>query len=98
MLGDDGNKFFGIEDLEVLLALAMTHSRTVNDATSILDVANLLQRERITDDVLGQRFSALFIFHVDLDAIVNIESRDMPPSHEHTDKIIVDLAFFLEHL
>ena len=47
MLGDGGNKFFSIENLEVLLALTMTHPRTVNGGNM------LIMKEETFGSVLG---------------------------------------------
>ena len=46
MLGDGGNRFFSIENLEVLLVLTMTHPRTVNDGNMLIMKESGMGREK----------------------------------------------------
>lgn len=46
---------------------------SVDDSSGGFYILNLLQRKRIADDVLRQRFPALLITACDLDTIVDIE-------------------------
>ena len=71
--------------LKILLAIiTMAHLRAVDNCSGLIDICQLLNREGIADNVLGQGLPTLIIISSNSYTVVDTEAR-MSPAHKPID-------------
>ncbi len=96
MLSDGGDEFLGAENFKILFVAPMGHERAIEDLAGVLEVGDLLFRERVPHDIFGQRLLSVAVISGNLVAGMHTEAA-VAPVHQFFDELVVYLALTFEH-